>query len=225
MKPRIKLAEVPATGNGTLALFEQDGALSISCRGQELMHSRANASEIQLGELGVAHLARDQPTRVLVGGLGLGFTLRSVLDHTGPSTAVDVVELLAAVVDWNRSHLRQLNRDALFHPRVQVRVDDAARVINAAKPCRYDAILLDLDNGPVALVTASNSRLYTTTGLRRIHRALKPGGRAVFWSAGSDHDFTTRLQAAGFSVTAVPAKVHQRAQRTAYLLYLAERPA
>ncbi|MCF3651490.1 spermidine synthase [Synoicihabitans lomoniglobus] len=223
MKARIILAEATSPDGGRLSLYEQDGAYGISHNGQELMHSRANASEILLGQIGVAHLARDATARVLVGGLGLGHTLRSVLDATGPAVTVDVVELIPAVVEWNRTHLAPLNRDALNDPRCHVRVADAGSVIHNAKAHTYDTILLDLDNGPVAMVAVNNARLYAGSGLRAVHAALKPGGCAVFWSAGPDKAFAARLTQQGFTTEAVPAKVHDRAKRAAYMLYVARR--
>lgn len=225
MKPRIKLAEGRTTEGRTLVLSEQDGAYVISLQGQELMHSRAHASEELLGELGVAHIGRTEGARVLVGGLGLGFTLQRVLAAVGPEAIVEVAELVPAVVEWNRTHLRGLCGAALEDPRVQVRIGDAARMVRAAKAAAYDAILLDLDNGPVALVAAGNASLYSGTGLQAVAKALRVGGRAVFWSARPDPAFAERLARARFTVEAVPAKVHAGARRAAYMIYVATRQA
>jgi spermidine synthase len=221
MKPRIALAESRTADGGRLVLSEQDGAFAISLNGQELMHSRAHASEDLLGELGVAMLGSVPMARVLVGGLGLGFTLGRALGGLRSDAVVDVAELLPAVVEWNRTFLRELNGPALADPRVQLHQRDAVKLIHRARPGTYDAVLLDLDNGPVAMVAASNREVYSTSGLRFVKRALKPGGRAVFWSASADAAFEQRLRQVDFSVEAVPAKVHANAKRAAYMLYLA----
>ncbi len=225
MKSRQRLAEARTPDGGRLALFEQDDAFSISLNGQELMHSRAHASELLLGEVGLAHLAeaRRETARILIGGLGLGFTLRSVLAAAGREARVEVVELLPAVVEWNRTHLRELNGGLLDDARVTVRTTDANRLIRRARPAGYDAILLDIDNGPVAMVVADNANLYAAGGLRAVRAALRPGGRAVFWSAGPDAAFARRLRQLEFQVEEIPAKVHERAKRAAYLLYVATR--
>ncbi|MDQ8196660.1 spermine synthase [Pelagicoccus enzymogenes] len=221
MKPRIKLAETrPATG-GVLALYEQDGAYSINFSGQELMHSKAAASEKLLGKLGGESLPKDQPSRLLIGGLGLGFTLATALEAAGPDASIEVLELAPEVIDWNREHLQELNGKCLDDPRVQLQVADATAVIRKAEPESYDCLLLDIDNGPVAMVQKGNATLYSKSGVRTIKSVLKPGGCAIFWSAGPDEKFAARLKQAGFQVKAIPAKVHEGAKRAAYLLYQA----
>jgi len=223
VKPRIKLAEATTLNGDAIALFEQDGMYSISCNGQELMHSKANSSELMLGKLGVANIKAGSQTRVLIGGLGLGFTLQAALENVGPETTIEVVELLQEVVDWNYAQLKDLNAGAVEDSRVEVRVMDAGELIRDAKSGTYDAIMMDLDNGPVAMVAKENASLYSVSGIRRIHTILKPRGRVVFWSAGKDPAFETRLKRNGFRVKAVPAKVHERAKRAAYMLYVGDR--
>ena len=222
MKPRVTLAEARTDEGRRLVLSEQDGAFAISLNGQELMHSRAHASEVLMAELGVPAVSPETAVRVLVGGLGLGFTLRRVLELVGADAVVEVVELVADVVAWNREYLRGLNGAMLDDPRVQVRVMDVSQPIRTAKPGTYDTILLDVDNGPVAMVATGNASLYAAGGLRAVRAALKPGGRAVFWSAGPDERFAKRLAGAGFTVDAVPAKVHANAKRAAYMLYVGQ---
>ena len=223
MKPRIKLAEASLADGGTMALYEHDGDFVINYEGREIMHSRANASELLLGETGVAGRGDLADKRILIGGLGLGFTLRRVLESVGPQAKIEVVELVPEVVAWNETFLQSLHPGLLTDLRVRVRVEDVGTVIRDSEAERYDAILLDVDNGPVALVTNANRSLYSPTGLRRIRRALKPGGRAVFWSAGPDARFAARLKQNGFAVTEIPAKVHGGARRAAYLLFAADR--
>lgn len=220
MKPRVTLAEA-RTGEGRrLVLSEQDGAYAISLDGQELMHSRVHASEQLMADLGLAAVDLGQ-ARVLVGGLGLGFTLRRVLERVGPQAQVEVVELVPEVVAWNREALRGLNGACLDDARVRVRVADVGQVIRAAKPGSYDCVLLDVDNGPVAMVAAGNAHLYAEAGLRAVGRALRVGGCAVYWSAGPDAALERRLTKLGWAAEAVPAKVHANAKRAAYMLYVA----
>ena len=205
-----------------MTLFEHDGEYVISMEGKELMHSRSHASESLLGSLGVTELDPDAPGRVLIGGLGLGFTLKSVLASTGEKVTVEVAEMVTAVIEWNRTHLNRLNGSLLDDPRVEVKVTDVVQLIRKAKPESYDAILLDVDNGPSPMVSAGNLSLYSKTGIRAIARALKPNGRVVVWSAGSDQGFENRLGKAGFRVEAVPAKAHEGAKGASYLLYLGD---
>jgi len=204
-----------------MALYEHDGKYCISYAGQELMHSGANASEILLGEIGVELLEHDATARILIGGLGLGFTLRSVLAGTGPNVVVELIELLPEIVSWNRVYLKSLNGELLDDPRLEIHTTDVVGYVRKAERARYDVILLDVDNGPVAMVSETNVSLYSNTGLRWLRGSLKPEGRAVFWSAGPDLRFEDRLKRAGFRVSKVPAKVHAGSKRAAYLLYVA----
>jgi spermidine synthase len=205
-----------------MLLYEHDGEYAIIIDGQELMVSRANASERLLGTLGVAKLKKSEPARVLIGGLGLGFTLRSVLKAVGPDTRVDVVELMTVVVEWNRTHLKGLNGALLDDSRVKVLTEDVVGFIEDVEPGTYDVVLLDIDNGPDAMVTANNKQLYTRAGLHAVRTALKPGGRAVFWSAGANKHFEARMAKIGFKVKSVPAKIHEGARQAAYILYVAD---
>jgi spermidine synthase len=221
MKPRVKLAESTTSDGGAMTLYEHDGSYCISYAGQELMHSGANASEILLGEIGVELLEKDAEARILIGGLGLGFTLRSVLERVGPAVVVELVELLPEIVEWNREYLKSLNGELLDDPRVEIHTTDVVAYVKKAERARYDVILLDVDNGPVAMVSETNASLYSNSGLRWLRGSLKPEGRAVFWSAGPDLRFEDRLKRAGFRVSKVPAKVHAGSKRAAYLLYVA----
>ncbi len=225
MKPHRLLAEARTPGGASLTLHEHDGAYCVRVGGRELMHSGAAFSEERLGEVGTAKLARGQAARVLIGGLGLGFTLRSVLAHVGPKVLVEVAELLPEIVAWNREFLATLNGAALDDRRVAVRVGDVDAMVRAAPPGRYGAILLDIDNGPAALVQATNSRLYADRGIHDLATALAPGGRLVVWSAGADRAFERRLARAGFTVQAVPVKIHAGARQEAGRLFVGDKPA
>jgi spermidine synthase len=222
LKPRIRLDEAATPEGGCLSLDEDNGAFVISHDGDELMHSNDVASEILLGNVGVASIKGDATQRVLIGGLGLGFTLRSVLDSVGRDTMVEVVELMAAVVEWNRTHLAQLNGALLEDSRVTIKIQDVTRSIRMAKPETYDAILLDVDNGPFAMVAEANSSLYTDIGIETLLKALKPGGRAVVWSAGPNSTFENRLEKARVKFSLVSANAGKGVERAPHLLYVLE---
>ena len=221
MKPRIKLAESTFTG-GVLSLTEHDGSYSISLDGKELMHSRANASELLLGSLGVARLNNETDARVLIGGLGLGFTLKSVVESVGNKTTIEVAEMIPEVIEWNQTYLKNLNGSLLDHPQVEIRAVDVTQLIQEVEPHTYDAILLDVDNGPNAMVADSNASLYSKNGIRSICRALKNDGRLVVWSAGPDQGFEKRLERAGLQVEAVRAKAHAGAKSPSHFLFLGD---
>ena len=220
MKPRIQLAESIFKG-GQLTLVEHDGSHTICLGNKELMHSRANASESLLGSMGVSQLGQEIAGKVLIGGLGLGFTLKGALDSAGLKTTFVVAELIPEVIEWNRTHLKHLNGSLLDDPRVDVRTADVTRLIREAAPNTYDAILLDVDNGPVAMVSEANLSLYSNKGILSICNALKSNGRLLVWSAGPDEGFERRLAKAGLQVEAVPAKAHEGAKAASYLIYLA----
>ena len=221
MKPRVKLAESTFTG-GILSLSEHDGSYSISLDGKELMHSRVNASELLLGSLGVARLGNKLAGRVLIGGLGLGFTLKGVLESIGKETTIEVAEMIPEVIEWNRTYLKNLNGSLLDHPQVEIRSVDVTRLIQETEPNTYDAILMDVDNGPNAMVCETNASLYSKNGIRSICRALKNEGRLVVWSAGPDQGFEKRLGRAGLRVEAGRAKAHAGAKSPSHFLYKAD---
>ncbi|HEY1816607.1 MAG TPA: hypothetical protein VGG74_29875 [Kofleriaceae bacterium] len=199
MIPTVVLERVAVPG-GEMVLSKRGDELSIRVRGVELMSSRNHVSEDELGRR-TAELCGNG-ARVLVGGLGLGFTLRAVLDHC--RAAVDVVELVPAVVRWNRTHAAALANHPLDDPRVTVIEDDVAHVIGAAE-ARYDAIVLDVDNGPDELFEA-NRRLYRRNGLAAARRALVPGGGLAVWSSFPSSTFETWLREVGFAVETVRIK-------------------
>jgi len=226
MKPNITLAETRTPNGGRMTLVEHDGSYCIRVNGQQLMHSSVSTSEIELGRLGCErHPNRAATTRILIGGLGLGFTLQSVLQSSGPKAVVQVSELFPEIVAWNRTHLAGLNGGALADRRVKVLVEDVRSIIRRAAREPYDVIVLDIDNGTTAMVKNENSQLYSEWGMQQIALALKPGGRAAIWSACADPVIEKRLTKAGFQVKAVPAKLYAQAKRTAYMIYVADKPA
>jgi spermidine synthase len=187
------------------------------------MHSASAASELLLGELAVARLANQPTPSVLIGGLGLGFSLRSVLAKTGPAATVHVAELIPEVVDWNRTFLAAVNGTLIEDPRVTIFTDDVWDILSRPTRDRYDALVLDIDNGPTAMVHQPNARLYRPKGIELMLAVLKPGGRAAIWSAASDRAFADRLAQAGFRVEAIPAKLYASAKRCGCTLYIADK--
>jgi spermidine synthase len=222
MKPERKLAETTLRNGARLMLHEHDGSYAIRLNGQTLMLSAQSAPELLLGELAVARLANQPAPSVLIGGLGLGFSLRSVLARTGPTATVHVAELIPQVVDWNREFLAAVNGKLVDDPRVTIFADDVWNVLATARD-RYDALVLDIDNGPTAMVQQPNARLYGPKGIRRMLAALKPGGRAAIWSAARDQAFANRLSEAGFRVEAIPAKLYAKAKRFGCTIYVADK--
>jgi spermidine synthase len=226
MKPNILLAETTTPNGARMTLVEHDGSYCIRVNGQQLMHSSVATSEIELGRLGVERLVnRSLPAKVLIGGLGLGFTLKSVLAHTGPRTAVQVSELFPQIVAWNRTFLAGLNGSALADKRVTVLAQDVRGIIHRAARAPFDAIVLDIDNGTTAMVKDENNQLYSERGMLQIAAALKPGGRTAIWSACADAAIEQRLKRAGLIVQAVPAKLYPKAKRSTYMIYLGDKPA
>jgi spermidine synthase len=207
----------------SMALVEHDGDFSMRVDGRDLMHSSVSASELHLGEIAVEQLRGATEGRVLIGGLGMGFTLKSVLAGVGKNIAVEAVELIPEVVEWNRTFMKDLNGKLLDDPRVTVVTRDVYALLNRSKPNTYDAILLDIDNGPTAMVQKGNARLYTRQGLQQIRRALKAGGRVAIWSASVDTQFEARLKSMNFRIEAVPARLHKNARRSTYTIYVADK--
>ena len=172
--------------------------VAISVDGRPLMSSHEHASEDELGRMLGEHLAGIKKPKVLIGGLGMGFTLRGALDVLPASSKIVVAELLEPVVRWNRGVLGRFAKRPLEDKRVKVIVGDVTEVINKGRG--YDAIVLDVDNGPDAITRASNANLYKRAGLARARRALKPGGFLAVWSAFGSKTFTLWLKTSGFEV-------------------------
>lgn len=187
------------------------------------MSTTSTTSELLLAQLPCKGLGSCADARVLIGGLGLGYSLQRVLELVGPGAIVEVAELLPDVVAWNREYLGAVNGKLLDDPRVKVIVGDVFDVIRRAKDACYDAILLDVDNGPTSFVQAKNSRLYDRRGFGLISRTLKPTGKVAFWSACEEPGFLQSLSASGFYAEAYPCKANERAKRDAHVIYMAER--
>lgn len=187
----------------------------------ELMNSRLSGSEEALARLAIERLGSARP-HILIGGLGMGFTLRAALAVLDDDAKVTVAELLTPVVDWARGPMAGVFAGCLDDPRVKIEVRDVGVLINAAR-ATYDAILLDVDNGPDGLTVASNDSLYSAAGLARAKTALKPGGVLSVWSSGPDAAFTRRLRQAGYKVEEVNTRA--RGNRGArHVIWLATKP-
>ena len=223
MKPFQNLAQTRTPDGSLFTLHEHDGDYFLKLNGRQLMSTTSTTSELLLAQLPCVRLARQPDARILIGGLGLGFSLQRVLALVGKSATVHVAELLPEVVAWNREFLRAVNGKLLNDPRVEVFVGDVFEVIRKAGKSAYDAILLDVDNGPTSFVQPKNARLYDRHGFGLLRRALRPGGQVAFWSACEEPGFIRNLSRAGFTTEAIPAKAHDRAKRAAHVIYLARR--
>jgi spermidine synthase len=199
MIPWIELDRAPVPQGGELRLMRRGHEFSIKLGVAELMTSRLSASEAALATLAAEKLRGRTRPRVLIGGLGMGFTLRAALSAFGADARIVVAELIPAVVRWARGPMAELFGGCLDDPRVEMVEADVAKLIRAAKP-RYDAILLDVDNGPEAMTQSANDDLYSLRGLAAGRAALSPGGVLAVWSQGPDRAFAQRFEKAGFLV-------------------------
>ncbi len=200
MKPWQLLGEHSTPDGSQLKLMRHDRDLVILANGKMLMSSRMHGSEEELAALACKHLTRADAPRVLVGGLGLGYTLRATLDLLPLSGSVVVAELVEGVVEWNRGPLGPLANHPLNDHRATVVVGDVGKTMRLDRE-GFDAILLDVDNGPDAFTATGNADLYDNRGATQAHAALRPGGVLAVWSAWEDRKFEQRLRWAGFTVT------------------------
>jgi spermidine synthase len=195
------LDQALTSDGGELTLHVNGDRYAMRVDGQELMNSASHGSEEKLAVHGCAGLEKTPGARVLIGGLGMGFTARAALNVLAADAEVVVVEAVAAVVRWNREVFGHLAAEPLSDPRLSIVEADVVDVIAQAAGS-YDAILLDIDNGPTALTTFTNRRLYSIEGLQSAWKALRPRGVLAVWSTFQDATFTARLRAAGFDAAA-----------------------
>ncbi|MFC1822425.1 hypothetical protein ACFL9T_06930 [Thermodesulfobacteriota bacterium] len=202
----IDRVEVPGH-EGEVTLLRRGTEFSIRTAGTELMNSRVHGSEGALADLTWSRINRKSGMRILIGGLGMGYTLAAALEQAEPDTFIIVSELIPVVVRWNREHLGHLAGMPLDDPRVSVEEEDVAETIGRKKSA-WDAILLDIDNGPDGLTRKANDRLYGRFGLKTAFSALRPGGILAVWSSETNEAFTRRLRQCGFQTEtiAVPAR-------------------
>ena len=217
----IDTAEVP--GGPPLRLVRHGGDFMIMLDRNELMSSRMSGSEAALGTMTCQRLNSPAAARLLIGGYGMGFTLRAVLKELGPAARIVVAELVPGIIDWARGPMHAVAEGCLDDPRVEIKIDDVARLIGTAKS-GYDAILLDVDNGPDGLTRDANNGLYTVRGLQRALAALKTGGVLAVWSAGADAAFTRRLKQSGFAVEEVRVRARENGKGPTHHLWFATAP-
>jgi len=198
MIPRVLLGTAPVPGGESLRLFQRGTEFSIMSGTTELMNSRLSGSEEALATLTAERLTAVSSPRVLIGGLGMGFTLRAALTAFGAACRIEVAEIVPAVIAWARGPMAALHGDSLDDARVRLHETDVDGLL--AGKASWDAILLDVDNGPDGLTRAENDRLYSYAGLARARAALRPRGLLAVWSSGSDRSFTKRLTDSGFEV-------------------------
>ncbi|MEP7008188.1 MAG: hypothetical protein ABI810_19570 [Sphingomonas bacterium] len=223
MVPRILIDTAAVPDGGELRLFRRGDEFSIMLGANELMNSRLSGSEEALAELACDRLAGTARPHFLIGGLGMGFTLRAALARLGPEAVVTVAELVPAVIAWARGPMAEIFAGCLDDPRVCVATEDVAGLI-WAETTAYDAILLDVDNGPDGLSRESNGRLYSANGLAAAGRALRPGGVLAIWSSAPDRAFTRRLGEAGYSIEEVVARGRAGGRGARHVIWLAQKP-
>ena len=221
MKPTETLARETTSDGEELVLSRRDGIYLLSVDGMELMSSRSHGSEDALARLACAAIAGSKAPRVLVGGLGFGYTLRAALDLLPPQARVVVCEVFPALLAWNRGPLAELAGRPLEDPRVRAVRADVRSLLGGGE--RFDAILLDVDNGPEAFTLRSNESLYTAGGLASLSRSLTEKGVLAIWSAAADPAFESRLRRAGFDACTERASARGGAKGRRDAIFLARR--
>jgi spermidine synthase len=219
LEPWEELSRACTAAGEELLLRHRGGIFEIRCNGYDLMSNRAHRSEEALARLALAEVSAAAP-RLLVGGLGMGFTLRAALDAAPREARVTVAELLPEIIAWNRGPLAPLAGAPLDDARVELREGDVAAVMEAAEGA-YDAILLDIDNGPEAVLCDINSALFSARGLRKMRRALAPSGVLAVWSADPSPRFEERLEETRFSFRAVEIAARGAEGDPRHIVYLA----
>jgi spermidine synthase len=200
----LDTAQVPGGGD-ELRLLRRGAEFSIKLGNNELMNSRLSATEQALATIACEKIQARRRPRILIGGLGMGFTLRAALVVLGQQAHIIVAELVPAVVAWARGPMAEVFGNSLTDPRVHIREADVGDLIGSGRSA-YDAILLDVDNGPEGLTRKANDRLYDLAGLSTAHVALRPGGVLAIWSSAPDAKFTARLRKTGFDVEENPVR-------------------
>lgn len=225
MKPTIKVAETLAPDGATFTLHKHDGQFFLFMDQRQVMSTTLTHSERLLADIGCDFTAPRKNARVLVGGLGLGYTLRRALEITQPGARIVVAEILPVLPQWNRDHLDGLNDEILADPRTEIIQGDVFDLIHEAarKGPRFDAILLDVDDGPSSPIQPQNVQIYSRKGLETLKNALTPGGRVAIWAATAEPRLLKDLRHAGFRAEEIPCAKHPRAKRKNHRIYLAER--
>jgi spermidine synthase len=220
---QIDTARVPGA-EVELRLMQRGGEFSMKLGQNELMNSRLSGSEEALATLACRRLEAVKAPHLLIGGLGMGFTLRAALAVLGPKARITVAELVPAVIAWAKGPMAEIFGDSLTDPRASILAADVIEVIQSHASA-FDAILLDVDNGPEGLIRKSNDALYTPKGLQAIRRTLRRGGVLAVWSSGPHPHFTKRLRDAGFDVNEVGVRATTRRSGAHHIIWFATKPA
>jgi len=220
MIPRELIGTAAVPGGQDLQLFRRGDDFMIVLDRNELMSSRMSGSEEALAMMTCARLDMARAPHLLIGGYGMGFTLRAALAGLPPEARVTLVELVPEIIAWARGPMAAMTAGCLDDPRVQLISGDVAAAIGAAQRA-YDAILLDVDNGPDGLVRAANDQIYSIRGLALARAALKPGGVLAIWSAAPDEAFTRRLKHAGFKVEEVSVRARSNGKGPKHVIWFA----
>lgn len=221
MIPWVRLATADVSG-GQLRLMQRGAEFSIMLGSNELMNSRLSGSEEALATLSCDRISGRHKPQILIGGLGMGFTLRAALKVLCDDAAISVAELVPSVVAWARGPMAEVFHGCLEDPRVSVVEQDVGQLIRTSK-AGFDAILLDVDNGPDGLTQEENGALYNVDGLRAARTALRPQGVLSVWSSGPDRQFTGRLKKAGFSVDEVKVRATGKGRGARHVIWVAVR--
>lgn len=221
MKPLERLGHAHTPDGTKLELFRHDGAYLIRADGVELMSTRRHLSEDRLAEVACEPLRSTPNARVLIGGLGLGFTLRAALAVLRPDAEVVVAELLPEVIAWNANPDYQLSATAMADPRVKIVQADVTALLRTSTN-GFNAIMLDTDNGPEGMIMSENSRLYGVSGINSTINALRAGGTIAYWSVGDDPDFAQLLEYSGLTVQTMRVRAHATSGPM-HTLYIATR--
>lgn len=218
MIPREVIAVADVPGGPPLRLVRHGGDHIIMLERNELMSTRKSGSEKALATMTCERLGQRKAPHLLIGGYGMGFTLRAALGELGGDARITVAELVPDILDWARGPMEALTDGCLDDRRVEIRIGDVGAAMEAGS---YDAILLDVDNGPDGLTRPANDALYSMAGLARAKRALRPGGILAVWSAGPDPSFTRRLGAAGFAVDEVKLRARENGKGPIHVIWFA----
>jgi len=224
VKPYIQLDKTSMPDGTLLSLHKQGGEFILEYNGLELMSTNLTWSEQMLAELGCVDLlegaaTRPEHPRVLIGGLGMGFTLKRVLELVGSPATVDVAELMNQVIEWNRTYLVEHNGPLLEDPRTNVILADLFDCLGEGE--MYDAILIDIDDTPDARITEDNVKLYTPSFLKLLRESLNPGGCLAYWMAIPSPKLEKALKKAGFNLKEHPAAPHEQSDETRHRIYVA----
>lgn len=222
MIPRVLLGTAQVPGGEKLELFSHGRDFMIVLQRNELMSTRLRGSEEALATMAIERLGTRKPLRLLIGGYGMGFTLRAALANLGPKAHVMVAELVPEIIEWARGPMAEVAAGCLEDPRVLLRLGDVGNLIELAEG-EFDAILLDVDNGPDGLVREDNNRLYTKAGLRAAKRALTSGGILAIWSAGPDPRFRGHLERTGFAVDEVKVSARGNGKGAKHIIWFARK--